>query len=669
MKKQPPTETIAFVSTPEELKYLLSDEKQKKLGSIHFICMMPSAEYAARTTHVCFSAQEDFYDSSEFMRNTSEEGFTHCEQMAQYIDSQLNEWFNDVCSKNFFSSITFVFYLKMFYDTIFRYVFISKSIIEKLHPTRIVCFIDKRTYHYLNLDFYIGDRLSKVLGIFQHIYDFELIVLISPTIECSITRSSNQNKNILRKKLTVLLKKIAHIEMEQDYSGESKNPSIKNILSQIIQSYIYKLNENKNLPIVCTGRSSTLAQLNEYTRGWKEIGGEIQSIVSSMDKYDDFNIDYDKNSFLKIFNMSHEHINSFWDELQKQKNFLSFFEYENINFFEAIKPWFELYIKKVFPQCVLASDAIEKKLKKKNVLAFLTPSIHEKTDLSTILACTRLDIKTCVIQHGAMGHLKLPVIKYTDYINVDYTYVYGSATADFFNKEFIIDSEKKMACPIPTGNPLLQRLYFEQRNKTKKSINSSIKNVLYIDTHFTHEFYYYGWNCYPSIWYSHLQQKMVDVFKKTPNVNFYMKLYPGENTPLNPLRNHVADNNITNVTFLDPNEKMSSSIDLADLFIIDFPTTSLLNCLCTNKPIIVYYNPQFLRMSETAQQLLQKRTMLCSDEEEFMKTIEDFCISDNWSDIKTPNDDFLINYGLNAKDIDAKKAVVNHLKSIRNTLI
>ena len=294
------------------------------------------------------------------------------------------------------------------------------------------------------------------------------------------------------------------------------------------------------------------------------------------------------------------------------------------------------------------------------MVALLTPAIASKNQIAAALASKRLGIQIYSIQHGGGGCFSFPVLEYQDYRDIDYSFVHGEGVKQIIQKTFQNDSRDNIAKPVLVGNPHLSRLYEQQRTKSQKTHQK--RRVLYVLTHLVNDFYYYGWNHYPNIWYSHLQRKVLNLLSNFPEIEVCVKQYPA--TPIDdPLQTYVRDENLSNVTFLPDYVDMERYLSKVDLFILDFPGTSLPKMLCTKKPIIVYYNPDFLHIPQDAREMLQKRAHVHSTEDTLLSSIEKVCRLNTWTEIENPDDTFLKFYSLGKQGIDPTNLVIQHLKS------
>ncbi|KHE90624.1 MAG: hypothetical protein SCABRO_03632 [Candidatus Scalindua brodae] len=554
------------------------------------------------------------------------------------------------------------FILKLFFDSILYKLYLLKSILDELVPSKIICFIEPEEREFYNHNFEIGDIIPKILQILKNRYKYELITYkINELKEDSRKEPYVNNRwESIKQSIIFMLKNKIEVSV-QDHDVNLRNVGIVmvGVLKKIVLYTKYRLNKNPKLCTIVIGRNNTLARILLYVSGWGKIGGTVKSIARIVDNCKVIPTEIENSTLPAKFGITKRTLKDFWKKLSSSQSFKNYFYSGEVDFSSVISPYLEKYICSIFPTCVVAGGKIERELSGYKASVYITPTIDTTYEIAAVLACKRLGIKVCSVQHGSMGYFKTPIIKYMDYIGTDYTFTYGSGVADFFLQEFKDNSMVDIAVPIPVGNPILKELFVKCRRKPLRS-NKLRRQALYVDTHFISNLFYFGWNCYPNIWYSRLQRRLVDVFKGFQNIKLYIKPYPSQLIE-NPLIKYINDNDINNVIFLPHNVDMVEFIDMTDLFIIDFPTTSLLKMVCSRKPIIAYYNPDYFKLSLEARKLLEKRAELCNTEDGYFTTIEKYCKDLDWSESENPDDEFLFRYGICGENIDTEKMVVDRL--------
>ena len=102
-------------------------------------------------------------------------------------------------------------------------------------------------------------------------------------------------------------------------------------------------------------------------------------------------------------------------------------------------------------------------------------------------------------------------------------------------------------------------------------------------------------------------------------------------------------------------------LHVADLFVIDCPTTVLLEALTTNKKIIVAAFKDFSRIDPKAVTLLRKRTVLSETKEEFLRNIELALQKEDWNLPEPVDREFMKAYGTHLDDGRSAERTFSHL--------
>lgn len=641
MTPQASLKTLAFIANKQQLSYLISPQMAELHGDIHIICLNPMTEYHAGKMGLKYSSIESYYNPAELMRIASE-GYESCERFAEYLDREINISFNNVCTQGYFSSTFFIFLLKTFYDTAFSKLYILLAVIEAFSPSKVICFKDDNTISYYYQDYYLGDLNYKILELLKSRFEFELFSYKLPVPKGKTTRVFSIIKTLKKIPLGIMVRTWL-------------------MLKRAISSARYVVHRNPGLATISMGQDNTLAVLGDYVSGWQEMGGKVVSLAKTITDTDFSFQDIDRSALLVKFGIATAALENFLQGLRSKLEFTRWFEYRSINFSTVTVPWLKQFICLIFPKCILAGEVIENKIKECGASAFLTPAFCNTNEVATILACKRLGVKVCSVQHGSGALLNLPMIEYVEFRNIDYSLVFGPGAANHARQHYHIESKEGIAQPVTVGNPYLYSLFNKNRNRPRLSPGKQ-RRILYILTHLIPDFYYYGWNCYPNNWYSQLQRRVLDTIKNFPEVTLYVKQYQA--APIeDPLREYVVDQNISNVEFLPNIKDMSRYLDKADLFLIDFPSTSLLKMLCTRKPVIVYWNPEYLKMPLDVQQTLKKRVDLCFTVEELIAVISKFCKLPSLPELENPDDSYFAYFNLGKQGVEPKKQVAEFLLS------
>jgi hypothetical protein len=187
-----------------------------------------------------------------------------------------------------------------------------------------------------------------------------------------------------------------------------------------------------------------------------------------------------------------------------------------------------------------------------------------------------------------------------------------------------------------------------------------IKSVLYIATQIVGTNKYFSGIHYPEIWYARLQRKIISVFKgKNHQAKLFVRFHPNE--PTTDINKEWFQSHVDWATDVQETVVECLSNRTFDLIIIDCPSTTLLQALCTKSQIICFFPKKVIHLYEEAKKLLDKRVFVIFEEEDLLKSINSF-LSDQLMQ-KQLNDEFLFAYGLGNQDenlmIRTKEAITS----------
>lgn len=182
-------------------------------------------------------------------------------------------------------------------------------------------------------------------------------------------------------------------------------------------------------------------------------------------------------------------------------------------------------------------------------------------------------------------------------------------------KKYTRDAKRFGTRLVAIGSPSLETLYrMLQPKKAKKCVKLAPekKVVLYPTTNFLQNNLYisfpppYSDN---NIW--HTQRAILDVLAKHRDFSVVIKTHPTRMYRESPMRLYAKERNFENCQFIRDECAFADLLPIADLLVIDAPSTILLQALTTSKPIFVYTG--HLHLDAQAQKMLERRAFCYRD--------------------------------------------------------
>jgi len=228
---------------------------------------------------------------------------------------------------------------------------------------------------------------------------------------------------------------------------------------------------------------------------------------------------------------------------------------------------------------------------------------------------------------GGTGYLDWPLFN-LDTVLSDFYLVYGKGVAE---SPFI---KKNNAEIFAVGSVYLDNL---KRNiKKNHNLGSEIYVVLDNIKTGTHQHYPHN-NGFYSRAYRH-QLNILNILNRFRDTRFVLKTLKGKEY----LYLSIIDGNHIKID----TRPLSSILNDADAFVLDYPSTVLQECLLTDRPIALLYNKEFARFEDEAFESLKKRIRVSSEQEGFYDTLNYLIDDVKHGNKMTINNDFVQNYCL-----------------------
>jgi hypothetical protein len=158
-----------------------------------------------------------------------------------------------------------------------------------------------------------------------------------------------------------------------------------------------------------------------------------------------------------------------------------------------------------------------------------------------------------------------------------------------------------------------------------------------------------------------IQKALVNVFAKYFDYKTIVKYHPSHDYRDPPLEKYSEKKGFINIRFIKNEYTFAELIQCADIIVLDYPTTTLLQSLTTDKPVFVYTGQ--LKIDKDALELLKKRAY-CFDILENLKASLDSYLKGLYLNgrVDFSDDKFLIKYGVHMSN--SKDRVIEILRDI-----
>ena len=163
-----------------------------------------------------------------------------------------------------------------------------------------------------------------------------------------------------------------------------------------------------------------------------------------------------------------------------------------------------------------------------------------------------------------------------------------------------------------------------------------------------------------------VQKNMLDFTKNHSNVPFVFKFHPADNKG-EPARSYARMHKVNNVQFIVKEETIQDLIPKAQVIIIDFVSTSVLEAFLSDKPVFIYTG--MYMMDNFPLTLLKKRAFLYDNFTTLLNDLERFMIIGSAAfaqehDVDYHNTDFIQSFGTHLHDSNSAKRAAEIIKNI-----
>jgi hypothetical protein len=344
--------------------------------------------------------------------------------------------------------------------------------------------------------------------------------------------------------------------------------------------------------------------------------------------------------------------------LSADKEFRNLFIQNNVDFFPLAEERLRFLIERTVPACLKAYSFTSEMLKRRRIKAmlastFITPTVH-----SAATAAHNNDIPVVSWQHGNYGQFDHPIIVYNDIMEPDTHFVFGEGVAEKYKGQ----AKKHKTRIIPMGSTSLDSLR-DAKPKAPIAKPQGKKTVLYVTTNF------YQNNLYTSFYppfsdnlFWRTQKAILDTLAKHEDYAVIVKTYENPIYMETPLRAYAKEMGFGNCRFVRDECWFTDLLPLADVIVIDFPSTTLLESLTTSKPIFVC--TAHLRIDKPAERILKRRAFCYSNIERFTRTLDRYLTTGASEKTDLDDREFLKMYGTHIDDGKSAARAADYVKNI-----
>lgn len=342
-------------------------------------------------------------------------------------------------------------------------------------------------------------------------------------------------------------------------------------------------------------------------------------------------------------------VQSLWVELVDDPGFRRFLEWEGIDTFLAV----ESRLRYAFTDLLV--EAAELNLQARalfaqgRVQAVVTSQVALYWQRAICAAAKDCGVHVINMQHGMVGERLCPIVYYTECEGVDSLLTYGTGMADFCRRHY-----PQAAVPMPIGSPALDQLERSvgsqnpDRVLRRLGLAQGKKTVVYCPTSSTGNKFYIAYS-YPKSdsQYFHLQRRIVETFRDYPSLQFVVKQHVGMPRGF-PLGDLIRDLWMENCRVVVEEPSFVDLLAVADLVILDSPTTTFLETLALKKPVLVFNN--WYQWEPESLDLLKHSAVFSDDLDEFIGILRGCLATGRFEEVRRDGSAYLRRFGTHLGD-------------------
>lgn len=635
---------IILLEHEEQVKNCLKRLKEIK-GQKLIIALSPFAMYELDKRGVQYKIPEDYYNPKELYK-LGIKNYKKVENICSMIDKSIQNACPTLAKLNIKPALFSFYHLKNIYDAATIRLFQLSKLIDAEKPDILYVYDTKRYPFGISemAPYLFFDNRESIYARLLNCKGWDMPVVVLPFVPQP--EDFDFSKKPYEKRLMLWLRR--HPKFF-DLAAETRKHGLRGFFNKLKSGLL----ADGDLQVLLFGAGYN----------WDDCRKELQSVGINP-------------VFIRIWDnlerwisnqistkLSVDALSDAWEGLRADDEFRKFFIWGNVDFLSVLEERLRFLIKQLSPTCLNVYEETARIIEKREVKALLASTFASCTGHSASRAARNSNIPVVTWQHGGYGYMNQQMIAYNDLMSSDVHFVFGEGVVKKYSKAARRFGTRLVAIGSPSLETLFQMLPPSKCKKIVKS-TSEKKVVLYASTNF------YQNNLYVSspppfsdnhFW--HTQQAILEVLAKHRDYTIVVKTHPSRMYRESPMRLHAKENKFGNVRFVKDECTFTDLLPTACLFVIDFPSTTLLEALTTSKPIFVYTG--HLHPDNRALKLLERRAFCYRELKELVNALDRY-LSDGRIDKRVDLNDkeFLKAYGISSQGKGSGMRAAKMLKEI-----
>lgn len=301
-----------------------------------------------------------------------------------------------------------------------------------------------------------------------------------------------------------------------------------------------------------------------------------------------------------------------WGGLRERLAQNPLFWVENVSYFPLVESQLQRLCTQGLVEAERCFHAARHLVRSSRIQCLLGIHTGNFRDAIMCLAMKAEGVPVVYVQEGGLyGYCESPMHHYMELSFSDRFLAYGPGIVNYLAVTRL--TGRQQSRPLAVGGFRFRAL--QMRHETTARANGGATRVMYIPTEDFHHSIRYAPLNYSDREYYRIKRHVLKALLDLPNVRVTYKVPPGT-AASDSCRTFVSEHR-GRITVLD--EPLPAVLDKAEIFLVDWPTTVLLEVLTTAKPVLVLIDPVVCRPIPEAMALLRRRALVSDSIESFVE--------------------------------------------------
>lgn len=316
-----------------------------------------------------------------------------------------------------------------------------------------------------------------------------------------------------------------------------------------------------------------------------------------------------------------------WEELDGDRTWRRSFVFHGVDAYPAARERLARFVSRSPSEALLAARAWKRSFQTRKPACVLTcSSLVGHVGHAIFAAARRAGAPIIGFQEGAgFGVPYCPIYDHTDMRVFDLFLSYGEGTARHLEESGV----RPKGVVRETGSTRLESL---RPRLAARSESSHL--YLYVPTTLHGRVQHAPYNGGTASYYFEAQKKLITALSRFPNIELVVKQPTGPGSQA--MKGWVALSKTRGACRVVDNVPLTRLIPEAEGFITDFPSTTLLEMLMTDKPVFLLIDPYLTRLEPAAEAVLRKRASISGSVRELESAFERHLGGERLADSRDP---------------------------------